>query len=125
VVDPRRGTRDTRLVERALRERWEIPLEAFAELPEALLAVVRGSKSNRERVAAAKALLSAGQHNLAVARLAAEQERLPAPGQVHFHQHQHGSSLTDQAEALIARLRAEGRILPSAPPAPLSDPLPG
>src|SRR5262245_56401964 len=105
VVDPRRGIRDTRLIERALRERWAIPPEAYAEVPEAMLAVLRGSKSERERIAAAKALLSAGQHNLAVARLEAEAEREKAPGALHQHLHLHaqgpaGQSLVQQLEEL-------------------------
>jgi hypothetical protein len=110
VVDPRRGIRDTRLIERALRERWEIPPEPYAEVPEALLAVIRASKSEREWIAAAKALISAGQHNLAVSRLAVDAEREKAPGQLHLHTHTHaGPSLLAELEAMEARQEARKR----------------
>jgi hypothetical protein len=60
-----RGARDTRLVERALRERWPIPKALRKPLIERLNEVVQDTASSpREVTSAAKAILSASKLNL-------------------------------------------------------------
>jgi hypothetical protein len=62
---PGRGIRDTRLVERALRERWPIPKALRRPLIERLGKIVQDPKaSTREVVAAARAILAASRLNL-------------------------------------------------------------
>jgi hypothetical protein len=62
---PGRGTRDTRLVERALRERWPIPKAIRKPLIERLNEIVQDTESSpREVTSAAKAILSASKINL-------------------------------------------------------------
>lgn len=58
-------TSDTRLLERALRERWKIPDHIRAALP-AAMGVILLSKdtSNRNKIAAARALISADDSNV-------------------------------------------------------------
>jgi hypothetical protein len=57
--------RDTRLVERALRERWPIPKSSRAVVIAKLVEVMNDSASSpRERVAACRALISASKANL-------------------------------------------------------------
>ena len=60
-----RGTRDTRLVERALRERWPIPKALRGPLIERLAGIVQDpNASPREATSAAKAILTASKLNL-------------------------------------------------------------
>jgi len=60
-----RGIRDTRLVERALRERWPIPKALRRPLIERLSEIVRDPGSSpREATSAAKAILTASKINL-------------------------------------------------------------
>ena len=60
-----RGIRDTRLVERALRERWPIPKAIRKPLIERLNEIVQDTDSSpREVTSAAKAILSASKINL-------------------------------------------------------------
>ncbi len=62
---PGRGIRDTRLVERALRERWPIPGRIRKPLIERLYEIVEDTGSSpREVTSAAKAILSASELNL-------------------------------------------------------------
>ncbi len=62
---PGRGIRDTRLVERALRERWPIPKAIRKPLVERLAEIVEDTASSpREVISAAKAILSASKLNL-------------------------------------------------------------
>jgi hypothetical protein len=59
------GIRTTRLIERALRERWPIPKAIRRPLIERLNDVVQGTGSSpREIVSAAKAILTASKLNL-------------------------------------------------------------
>src|SRR4051794_40910161 len=61
----RRGARDTRLVERALRERWPIPSALRGPLIERLASIVQDPEASpREATAAARAILSASKINL-------------------------------------------------------------
>jgi hypothetical protein len=60
-----RGIRDTRLVERALRERWPITKALRRPVVERLGKIVQDPKASpREAVAAARALLGASRINL-------------------------------------------------------------
>jgi hypothetical protein len=60
-----RGIRDTRLVERALRERWPIPKAIRRPLIERLYEIIQDTESSpREVTSAAKAILTASKLNL-------------------------------------------------------------
>jgi len=62
-----RGIRDTRLVERALRERWPIPKALRGPLIDRLAGIVQDpDTSPREATSAAKAILTASRLNLEV-----------------------------------------------------------
>ncbi len=62
---PGRGIRDTRLAERALRERWPIPRAIRRPLIERLYEIVEDTASSpREVTSAAKAILAASKLNL-------------------------------------------------------------
>jgi hypothetical protein len=62
---PGRGIRDTRLVQRALRERWPIPRAIRKPLIERLNEIVQDVDSSpREVTSAAKAILTASKLNL-------------------------------------------------------------
>ncbi len=62
-LTPLTQTSDTRLVEKAIRQRWEIPEELRQELPAMLRGVVLFGESERNRIAAARALLTADSIN--------------------------------------------------------------
>ena len=78
----RRGTRDTRLVDRALRERWPIPKALRGPLIERLAKIVQDPEASpREATAAARAILSASKINsdlIGVTVKAIEHEELAA-----------------------------------------------
>src|SRR5262245_50931393 len=60
-----RGIRDTRLVERALREHWPIPEESRGPLVRRLLGIVLDREASpREVTSAARAILAASKLNL-------------------------------------------------------------
>ena len=60
-----RGSRDTRLVERALRERWPIPKALRGPLIDRLAGIVTDPETSpREATAAARAILSASKINV-------------------------------------------------------------
>jgi hypothetical protein len=62
---PGRGARDTRLMERALRERWPIPKAIRKPLIDRLYEIVEDTGSSpREVTSAAKAILAASKLNL-------------------------------------------------------------
>src|SRR6516162_8238090 len=66
----RLGIRDVRLAERALREQWPIPDALRGRLIARLGEVLDDPAATpREVIAAARALLSASQHNLATIRM--------------------------------------------------------
>jgi hypothetical protein len=68
-----RGIRDTRLVERALRERCPIPKAIRKPLVERLATIVQDPKASpREAVSAARALLAASRINLESSAVAAK-----------------------------------------------------
>ena len=62
---PGRGPRDTRLMERAMRERWPIPKAIRKPLIDRLYEIVEDTGSSpREVTSAAKAILTASKLNL-------------------------------------------------------------
>jgi len=95
--------RDTRLMERALRERWPIPQELRERIVLNLIAIVANkSLSPRERTSAAKALLHADQLNV-------EQEKMEQ-----LDEHEYRARLVQLARQLplgeVARLADERGI---------------
>ncbi|MCC7424810.1 MAG: hypothetical protein IT428_31450 [Planctomycetaceae bacterium] len=61
-----RGTRDTRLIEKAIKQRWPIPAEKRAQLIERQLAIATAkNSSNREATAAFRAIMTAEAQNQA------------------------------------------------------------
>lgn len=59
------GTRDTRMLAKAVRQGWEIPDEVFSELPRWMLDIAAKSQSERNRIAAAKVLTTMHKSNQA------------------------------------------------------------
>jgi hypothetical protein len=58
--------RDTRMVEKAIRQRWDIPEATRRRLPEVLAGIIdREDASDRNRIAAARALVDADRANIA------------------------------------------------------------
>jgi hypothetical protein len=71
-----RGIRDTRLVERALRERWPVSKALRRPLIERLAAIAQDPKASpREATSAAKAILSASRLNLEVVAKAIDADK--------------------------------------------------
>ncbi len=94
------SVRDTRMMERALRERWPIPQELRERIVLNLIAIVANkSLSPRERTSAAKALLHADQLNV-------EQEKMEQ-----LDEHEYRARLVQLARQLplgeVARLADE------------------
>jgi hypothetical protein len=126
---PTAQTSDTRLLERALRERWQVPEYIRREGP-ALLAEVITSKraSARNKIAAFRALVQADAQNLEYERTTGAAPAPPTPASpvnVHVHgdmtltHEQHiAAELAPYAEALRLVLRGpdgggeRGAVLP-------------
>jgi hypothetical protein len=90
-----RGARDTRLVERALRERWPIPKALRGPLIDRLAGIVQDpNASPREATAAARAILSASKINV---------DLIGATIKAHEHE-----DLADRLDELEKRLADEG-----------------
>jgi hypothetical protein len=72
---PGTSIRTTRLIERALREQWDVPPERRPAVIAYLLDVVQAAHAgDREKIAAARALLSASKQNLEALKMAMEAE---------------------------------------------------
>jgi hypothetical protein len=100
--DTRRRIHDTRLVERALRERWPIPGALRRPLVERLGSIVQDPKATpREAVAAARAILAASRLNL---------ERLSVVAKL-----QETQELVGWVEELEKRLDEQAQDTPGAP----------
>lgn len=114
-----RQTSDTRLVERAVRERWNIPPHIRSKLPEIMAGIVESGASERNKIAAGRVILSADALNM-------EQEKRDAGGE-HVNVHHDIRGLTDAeldariaaAQGGIGRLTGgEGETVESLPPEP-------
>jgi hypothetical protein len=94
------SVRDTRLMERALRERWPIKPEYREKIIASLLLIVADrTASPRERTSAAKALLHADQINLEEERLIQEDEHQQRGRLVDFAKHLGAEELARLASA--------------------------
>lgn len=101
VEDMHPGTRDTRLLERALRERWPIPEQFRAAVVKRLLAVIAKKNAKpREIISASRALFQADSVNIE-----AEKEVIP---QQHLHLHQ---DIDLQAISTEELKRIEGELI--------------
>jgi len=79
------STRDTRLIEKAIRQRWPIPEECRAAIIQRQIDLATSDKVEpRESTSAAKAILAAEAQNI-------EQEKLDRGlvAEQHLHLHQH------------------------------------
>jgi hypothetical protein len=95
---------DTRMLLRALKQRWPIPAEIRKFLPEWMAAVIQNERlSFRERTAAAKILLEVEKLNLADEELAKVQPR--EDKHVHFH----GSDLFAEIATAAAVIRKKSQ----------------
>ena len=102
AADPARG--ELRLIERAVRQRWEIPESSFKVLPLEMLTIVASRESDgktyrykpRERIMAARVLTMIHAQN---------QADSPAT-QTHVHAHEHRIELSveDRRAAFLTRL---------------------
>jgi hypothetical protein len=57
-------TSDTRLIEKAIRQRWDIPPDIREAMPKELSDIIKTGKSHRNKIAASRALLAADSLNL-------------------------------------------------------------
>lgn len=69
---------DVVMIRRAARERWEIPAAIRAKLPQVMGAIMQGSESERDRIAAARVLVAADAVNQADDHLADKNARIDA-----------------------------------------------
>ena len=98
-LGPGRGIRDTRLVERAIRERWPIRQAIRGPLIDRLYEIVKDTGSSpREVTSAAKAILSASKLNL---------ESITATMKAREHE-----ELIERMEELERRTESQGRGRP-------------
>lgn len=114
-------TRDVRMVERAIRERWPISDDQRKGIVNKLILIALSRDSSaREAVSACKAVIAADKINVNLS-VAAKDQRIVAP--VHSHQHLHMNVSADvpldEARAAVAsvadRLRIAGLGLPVEP----------
>ena len=55
---------DLRLLERAIRQGWDIPTEVYRSLPRIVVGILTGSQSAREKLAAVRALTTMHKDNV-------------------------------------------------------------
>lgn len=91
------GPRDTRMIARAIRERWPIPDERRAALIERQMRTAEHSESDRDATRAFQSLLQAEAQNIAVA--------LKAIDKVLPDQHSHTHAI-EQIQARLDEFRA-------------------
>ncbi len=92
-------TSDTRLIEKAINQRWDIPEGVRSEVPAAMREIVNTAKSHRNKIAASRVLLQADGLNMA-------QEARDAGGEtVNVLV---GAMTDDERERRIAELVARG-----------------
>ncbi len=93
------GSRDTHLIEKAIRQRWPIPEHLRQLLPEALGEIaIDPDKSDRNRIAAVRALTAMDALNLA-------QEERDEGGQ-HVNHHVDGTLTVDARRSRLATVLA-------------------
>ena len=77
-IDPANGTRDVRMIARAVRQKWDIDPRLFASLPASLcLIALDPKKPDRARLAAARSLIAMHGQNV-------DKDN---PSQLHLHKH--------------------------------------
>lgn len=91
------GTRDTRLLERAVRERWKIPDDKREAIVNRQVEIAVNSPKDREATSAAKCLATMEAQNIAVA--------MKALDKVVPDQHQHNHAI-QQIQARLDEFRA-------------------
>jgi hypothetical protein len=96
-----------RLLERALRNNWELPETAYKSVPLAMLQLVMG------RIEDGKKILEKPRTRIAAARVLAllhaqnqTADHAAQPPQTHLHEHRH--SFEDRRQAYLARLAPTG-----------------
>lgn len=102
------GIRDTRLLERAIRERWPMPSEAVraAIMNRQATEALKPGNSPRETASAAKTLLMADRLNLEA------EKGEPVEQHLHLHQHEANTGTRPLANATDAELlELEARLL--------------
>lgn len=102
VSDGVDGIRTTRLLARAIKERWPIPEEKRASMTNRIIQDVEEGKTARVRVAAYKAVVAADKLN---------KEEKPQEPQQHLHLHQ---TQTDLSKLSQEKLEALEQILLAA-----------
>lgn len=98
-----RGTRDTRLLAKAIKKRWPIPDEYRESLikRQVKIAIDPGS-SPREATSAFKAIVAAERQN--------QEDEHHAEGETHRHEHAHVHVTTDEQRMRLAALADRLRI---------------
>jgi hypothetical protein len=97
------GISNTRLLERAIRERWPIPEEKRKAIMDRQIEIAIDPKADaREATNAARTVIMADKIN--------QQEEQGAGNEQHLHLHQHGEALTDEERekrmaALVRRVK--------------------
>src|SRR5690606_25316236 len=109
-------TSDTRLIERAIRERWPIKPEYRTAIINRLLRIaVSPETSDREAISASKAMIAADKINI-------DLETASQPKESHTHQHLHLNVPPDEARAAIGSVTERLRIAGLASPVEAGSP---
>ena len=107
ILGVHREGRDIRLVERAVKEGWDIPEEVYTTLPNSMLHIAQHGSSEHVRIGAARVLVAMHGQEL--------EARKPAPQTVNLTQVNLGTAAIDPAkQALLADAH---RALSAEPPA--------
>jgi hypothetical protein len=64
LVRPDKPRADLRLLERAIRQGWDIPEEVYRSLPRIVVGILTGSQTAREKLAAVRALTTMHKDNV-------------------------------------------------------------
>ena len=64
LVRPDKPRADLRLLERAIRQGWDIPEEVYRTLPRIVVGILTGSQTAREKLAAVRALTTMHKDNV-------------------------------------------------------------
>lgn len=97
VSDGVDGVRTTRMLERAIRQRWPITDEQRKAIMERQIDIATdGVAKRRERIAAAKTVIAADKLNM--------QEEKPEEPTKHLHLHQHNETAIDYSKISVEDL---------------------